>query len=375
MAGSYVFSVSYETGCYRHIQIAQEAVLSKLHRAIADCFGFQDGHMHAFFMNNCAHDGTKGYYSSGYSESQNPATDEVRLCDFRLKKDSRFVYIYDFAQEKRFSIKLLREAEEETKDAKLLRAKGEFLAAGRPTAEKNESARSAFDNSRAAREILIEQYAIAAVNLYGVLPIDIFCKIFNSHGHEPLLEDEAKTVLSKNAGRAYILYQDKLACAVGDNVAALVETVEKQTEGKPRYVPNSTDAFLEHLDLYYTEIPEIIDQIRALFLKVLKNKNEVSLIMGELMQMLRLDYPLQEFANLADSFQMQFETAEDGNAYFALVIEAKNNSRVWANKGFTPRELAGLMARYRRAQQKVGRNDPCPCGSGKKYKKCCGKEA
>ncbi|MHC4292236.1 MAG: SEC-C metal-binding domain-containing protein [Planctomycetota bacterium] len=24
-------------------------------------------------------------------------------------------------------------------------------------------------------------------------------------------------------------------------------------------------------------------------------------------------------------------------------------------------------------QPKVGRNDPCPCGSGKKYKKCCGK--
>jgi preprotein translocase subunit SecA len=25
-----------------------------------------------------------------------------------------------------------------------------------------------------------------------------------------------------------------------------------------------------------------------------------------------------------------------------------------------------------RASAKVGRNDPCPCGSGKKYKKCCG---
>jgi uncharacterized protein YchJ len=25
-----------------------------------------------------------------------------------------------------------------------------------------------------------------------------------------------------------------------------------------------------------------------------------------------------------------------------------------------------------RAEEKVGRNDPCPCGSGKKYKKCCG---
>jgi Predicted metal-binding protein related to the C-terminal domain of SecA len=28
---------------------------------------------------------------------------------------------------------------------------------------------------------------------------------------------------------------------------------------------------------------------------------------------------------------------------------------------------------YRRDENKVGRNDPCPCGSGKKYKKCCGK--
>lgn len=27
---------------------------------------------------------------------------------------------------------------------------------------------------------------------------------------------------------------------------------------------------------------------------------------------------------------------------------------------------------YRRTAPKVGRNDPCPCGSGKKYKKCCG---
>jgi len=28
-----------------------------------------------------------------------------------------------------------------------------------------------------------------------------------------------------------------------------------------------------------------------------------------------------------------------------------------------------------KADATPGRNDPCPCGSGKKYKKCCGKEA
>jgi hypothetical protein len=28
---------------------------------------------------------------------------------------------------------------------------------------------------------------------------------------------------------------------------------------------------------------------------------------------------------------------------------------------------------YKRSTPKIGRNDPCPCGSGKKYKKCCGR--
>jgi len=28
---------------------------------------------------------------------------------------------------------------------------------------------------------------------------------------------------------------------------------------------------------------------------------------------------------------------------------------------------------FRRSEPKIGRNDPCPCGSGKKYKKCCGR--
>ncbi|OLE52576.1 MAG: preprotein translocase subunit SecA [Acidobacteria bacterium 13_1_20CM_3_53_8] len=35
-------------------------------------------------------------------------------------------------------------------------------------------------------------------------------------------------------------------------------------------------------------------------------------------------------------------------------------------------EEAGKVKTVTRDQPKVGRNDPCPCGSGKKYKKCCG---
>ncbi len=31
------------------------------------------------------------------------------------------------------------------------------------------------------------------------------------------------------------------------------------------------------------------------------------------------------------------------------------------------------QAPFVRSEPKIGRNDPCPCGSGKKFKKCCGK--
>jgi uncharacterized protein len=40
---------------------------------------------------------------------------------------------------------------------------------------------------------------------------------------------------------------------------------------------------------------------------------------------------------------------------------------------FAPyRELALSREPLKRGSGKVGRNDPCPCGSGKKYKQCCG---
>jgi preprotein translocase subunit SecA len=38
----------------------------------------------------------------------------------------------------------------------------------------------------------------------------------------------------------------------------------------------------------------------------------------------------------------------------------------------TPVGQPSAPVTVRRKQPKVGRNDPCPCGSGKKYKKCCG---
>ena len=45
--------------------------------------------------------------------------------------------------------------------------------------------------------------------------------------------------------------------------------------------------------------------------------------------------------------------------------------RPFRKAGTTPRAMR--VETVRREQPKVGRNDPCPCGSGRKFKLCCGR--
>lgn len=57
--------------------------------------------------------------------------------------------------------------------------------------------------------------------------------------------------------------------------------------------------------------------------------------------------------------------------WWACFQQDKRNSPVQV----TPRPTAAPFAApstFRRASPKTGRNEPCPCGSGKKFKKCCG---
>lgn len=51
-----------------------------------------------------------------------------------------------------------------------------------------------------------------------------------------------------------------------------------------------------------------------------------------------------------------------------IINKYKNDIPIWVFNGYTKKELVNVTK-----SNKVGRNDPCPCGSGKKYKNCCGK--
>jgi len=84
--------------------------------------------------------------------------------------------------------------------------------------------------------------------------------------------------------------------------------------------------------------------------------------------------------SILDEYNLKFKNEEEINEYLNLVALAENNARRWEDNGLTPAELHEF---YRKNDDKItvlpyserkriGRNDPCPCGSGKKYKKCCG---
>jgi preprotein translocase subunit SecA len=71
-------------------------------------------------------------------------------------------------------------------------------------------------------------------------------------------------------------------------------------------------------------------------------------------------YEPKEIADRQRRWQMQ----ADAEARRSARAEAPLVTRTPA--GYTQGKSGGLVS-----ETKVGRNDPCPCGSGKKYKKCC----
>jgi len=72
-----------------------------------------------------------------------------------------------------------------------------------------------------------------------------------------------------------------------------------------------------------------------------------------------------------------FEQHLNANAWSldAVFDEAKSSFAQRLEEGGGRDAPAEKPETIQRPGSKLGRNDPCPCGSGKKYKKCCGKEA
>ena len=78
-----------------------------------------------------------------------------------------------------------------------------------------------------------------------------------------------------------------------------------------------------------------------------------------------------------DMFNAMTESIREETVQMLLhvKIEQKVEREEVAKVTGTNRDDSAKKGPIKRASAKIGRNDPCPCGSGKKYKMCCGRNA
>jgi len=138
---------------------------------------------------------------------------------------------------------------------------------------------------------------------------------------------------------------------------------------------------------------EKLNFIQQKFIKKLYNdfsltEDEIDDISWTMMLDIKNDINTMEIMQkLSD--KLEFDDFEQAQTFFQEMNEFHNHTRLWVLKGHTPAEIMEEERKHLRPLpeeeykagsqgeqtvvkgKKVGRNDPCPCGSGKKYKKCC----
>lgn len=85
-----------------------------------------------------------------------------------------------------------------------------------------------------------------------------------------------------------------------------------------------------------------------------------------------VEYRIEGFA----MFDEMIAAIREDTARLVLTVKVRIEEPLQREQVMKPdAENAGSHTTVKKsASEKVGRNDPCPCGSGKKYKKCCGKD-
>jgi preprotein translocase subunit SecA len=76
---------------------------------------------------------------------------------------------------------------------------------------------------------------------------------------------------------------------------------------------------------------------------------------------------VRQILSLWPASQIQRQQGPSGRAVHPGIMSPSDDPRSGIG-----RNAEGQQQTVKRDEQKVGRNEPCPCGSGKKYKQCCG---
>ncbi len=247
---------------------------------------------------------------------------------------------------------------------------------------------------------LILDYIRATTNLYGIVPLEKVVEIYNQQNDDQIGTEDVEPYLDKNLRKNYVYAHDDHF--VHETIAVFDEfdlVLTKKGE-KPYYVPGKEE-LLKYADVNYYEKPKQYYDLDWYVKKNLfpNNKEKAEMLCWNIRWACVVDGSnIQGIIDHFNTAGVNFKNENQVNEVLPLVMDLANNVRLWENNGHTPSEIfekfekpnlrplpagrfLGMGDRPKLSviqggtSEKIGRNDPCPCGSGKKYKKCClGKE-
>jgi hypothetical protein len=230
---------------------------------------------------------------------------------------------------------------------------------------------------------LVLDYVMAAVNLYGICKPEQIIDIYNRQNDDTLSITELLKICNFHLERMHRFHwiDGYLASDYfdDDDLEEFNELLMR-IQGKPNYIPNK-EKLLKYADDLHLEMTPQLLQLRLFILNQLCDDPQlVDSAIDDIQLACSMEEPLQEIVSELERREIHFKTMDQVKRFTALVTEVYNNTRMWSNCGYTPSEMSAIakttlttIPNLKLAHQKVGRNDPCPCGSGQKYKKCCGK--
>lgn len=234
-------------------------------------------------------------------------------------------------------------------------------------------------NGRAIIRKQLDSYAKAAVNLYGIISRDDFFDIFNKQNVDQTSSEELYILLLPLVLKEgwYCFYKEYLVHYLFISNFDHADYLLKHQEDKPRYIPDK-DEFLKYIDEDYADNDHWLNVHRFMRDAFGYSKN-ISESYKEVRNYITYGDGIRELGSILDNHNLIFDGEKQLQEFIKLIMLAKNNTRTWENNGYTPSELHEIISKRNDnivklptlQRPQVGRNDPCPCGSGKKYKKCC----
>lgn len=230
---------------------------------------------------------------------------------------------------------------------------------------------------------LVLDYVKAAVHLYGICKPEQLIDIYNRQNEDTLSFAELSKICNFHLERmqTYQWIDGYLASDYFDpDDQEEFNELLMRIQGKSHYSPDKEE-LLKRADDFHLEMTPQLLQLRLFILNQLcDNPQLVDYVIDDIQLACSMEEPLQEIVNELERREIHFKTMDQVKRFAALVTEVYNNTRIWSNCGYTPAEMSALTKApltstpsLQLVHQKVGRNEPCPCGSGQKYKKCCGK--